>query len=247
MTTTARGDLLILIRLQKIFDRIAERLRDRATPPDDVDRLMQANEQREAELRGQEERIEELEEELRTVRRSEEEHSIELAHFQKQKAAVTNERQFRAVINEIDFATTALREAEERRRELEDERTALTEEIEERRRLRPEEEQQQNETLEAWEQRKAELQDEVHRLMASAKELTSQLQPPNRSRFQRLLDRKNGVALAAVVDGSCSLCHFELRPHLQQRVRRAEEIITCEYCHRILYLEEMEQEAGRAG
>jgi predicted nucleic acid-binding Zn-ribbon protein len=29
-----------------------------------------------------------------------------------------------------------------------------------------------------------------------------------------------------------------LRPHLQQRVRRCEEIIDCEHCHRILYIEE---------
>jgi predicted nucleic acid-binding Zn-ribbon protein len=53
-----------------------------------------------------------------------------------------------------------------------------------------------------------------------------------------LLQSKHGTALSAVVDGSCSVCHFALRPHLQQRVRRCEEIIDCEHCHRILYFEQ---------
>ncbi len=68
--------------------------------------------------------------------------------------------------------------------------------------------------------------------------------PKNRAKFMRLLESKKGTAVAAVMDGSCSLCHFALRPHLQQRVRRCEEIITCETCHRILY---MEDNLGRGG
>jgi predicted nucleic acid-binding Zn-ribbon protein len=53
-----------------------------------------------------------------------------------------------------------------------------------------------------------------------------------------LLESKQGTSVSKVVEGSCSLCHFALRPHLQQRVRRCEEIIDCEHCHRILYIEE---------
>ena len=52
--------------------------------------------------------------------------------------------------------------------------------------------------------------------------------------------------MSKVVDGSCSLCHFALRPHLQQRVRRCEEIIDCEHCHRILYIEETLTEDNQA-
>ena len=62
----------------------------------------------------------------------------------------------------------------------------------------------------------------------------------------RLLESKKGTAVAAVVDGSCSLCHFALRPHLQQRVRRCEEIISCETCHRILFMEETLDEVTSA-
>ena len=88
----------------------------------------------------------------------------------------------------------------------------------------------------SWEAHKAELTERAQRLAEEAKELEAQLQPSHRSRFLRLLQSKRGQALAPVVEGSCSLCHYELRPHVQQRVRRTEEIIFCEHCHRILYL-----------
>ena len=103
----------------------------------------------------------------------------------------------------------------------------------------PEEEAAQSETTTAWEQRKKELLETVHELSAKAKEVEKGIQPKNRARFMRLLESKGGTALSEVIDGSCSLCHFALRPHLQQRVRRVEEIIDCEHCHRILFTKEM--------
>ena len=78
----------------------------------------------------------------------------------------------------------------------------------------------------------------MHKLSKEAKKVEKQIQPKNRARFLRLLESKQGTSVSKVVDGSCSLCHFALRPHLQQRVRRCEEIIDCEHCHRILYIEE---------
>ena len=78
----------------------------------------------------------------------------------------------------------------------------------------------------------------MHKLSKEAKKVEEEIQPKNRARFLRLLESKQGTSVSRVVDGSCSLCHFALRPHLQQRVRRCEEIIDCEHCHRILYIEE---------
>ena len=153
---------------------------------------------------------------------------------------VTNEREFTAVISEIDYATKAIEEATSVDEELERRHRADQSEIAERRKAQPEEEAAQREVVEAWEQRKAELLKMVHDLVAEAKEdRNRRFNPQTRARFLRLLESKQGNAMSEVVDGSCSLCHFALRPHLQQRVRRCEEIIDCEHCHRILYVEDM--------
>ncbi len=235
----ARHDLILMVRLQRLYDRIAELLRRRSSPPPEVQELEEQNRERERELAEMEDRIAVLETELKEVVRKEEQCLIELEHFQKQKAAVTNEREFTAVINEIDFATRELEEARARKKEKLEEAEALRTEIEARRSARPEEEEAHRKVTESWERTRAELTDEIRSLMARAKEIEERLSPPNRSRFRQLLERKHGTPVVAVVEGSCSYCHFTLRPHLQQRVRRAQEIIQCEHCHRILYLPEL--------
>jgi len=227
-----------MVRLQELYDRIAEAIRERQSPPIEVRELHQANLDRKAELEKIEEQVQGHERELKAVRKKEEEWKLELEHFQRQKGMVTNEREFTAVISEIDYASKALDEAAARRRELEDANSALAAEIEERRNARPEEEAAHKDVVEAWENRKTELMAQVHGLVAETKILEAEIAPKNRARFLRLLASKKGTAVAAVVDGSCSLCHFALRPHLQQRVRRCEEIITCETCHRILFIED---------
>ncbi len=239
----ARHDLILLVRLQQYYDRIAEAIRERQTPPREVQELEQGNRDRQAELEETEEQMRGHETELSDVRKKEEEWKLELDHFQRQKAMVTNEREFTAVISEIDYATKALNEAAARRRELEDAIHALSVDLEERRNARPEEEAAHKDVVEGWEQRKLELVERVHGLVAEARAIEADLAPKNRARFMRLLESKKGTAMAAVLDGSCSLCHFALRPHLQQRVRRCEEIICCETCHRILYLETMLDDA----
>jgi len=236
---SARKDLKLMIRLQEIYDRIGDAIVEQRTPPNDVRELQEENLRRQEELEELERAIEAKNAELAEITKREEESRLELEHFQKQKALVTNEREFTAVINEIDFATKALSDAGARHNELTADIEALTADIASRREARPEEEASHREVAQRWDARKQELTEAIHQLASGTRETEQQLQPANRSRFLRLLKNKQGKAMAPVIEGSCSLCHFELRPHLQQRVRRAQEIITCEHCHRILYLPEL--------
>ena len=237
--TDARHDLILMVRLQEIYDRIATAIRERNTPPPEVQELQETNRRRQVELEQFEKQVEQHSEEIREVRRKEAEWQTELEHFQRQKGMVTNEREFTAVISEIDYATKALKETLARREELEAAIEALHQEIEARRRARPEEEAAQRGVVRGWDRRKDELRQEVHDLALDAKRLEVDMAPSNRSKFLRLLESKKGIALSRMVDGSCSVCHFALRPHLQQRIRRAQEIISCEHCHRILYVPDL--------
>ena len=234
-------DLVLLVQLQDIYNSISEAIAERNSPPEEIRELQEANRQRQQELEEMERQMVSHEEEIKEVRKKQAEWELELEHFQKQKSIVSNEREFTAVISEIDYATKAIDEASKRRKELEDAIESIKSEIVKRREARPEEESAHKEVVGAWESRKQELLKIVHDLSAKAKKVEAEIQPKQRARFMRLLESKQGKAVSAVVDGSCSLCHFALRPHLQQRVRRSDEIIDCEHCHRILYVEEVLQ------
>jgi len=232
----AQQDLLLMVSLQQIYVRISDAIRERQTPPQEVLQLQQENRRRQEELEELEEQVNKHTEELKEVRKKEGEFKVELEHFQGQKAQVTNEREFTAVISEIDYATKALEESTTRREALEGTIEALNQDIAARKETRPEEEATHKEVSTSWEKRKDELKQVVHQLAEDAERVQDQLRPKHRANFLRLLESKRGTPMAAVVEGSCSLCHFSLRPHLQQRVRRGEEIISCEHCYRILFM-----------
>ena len=55
--------------------------------------------------------------------------------------------------------------------------------------------------------------------------------------YNRLAQRsRDGIAVAEVVNGSCSACFMSLRPQMQVEVKKGDQIITCESCTRILYI-----------
>jgi predicted nucleic acid-binding Zn-ribbon protein len=232
-------DVVILVRLQLIYDQITQAIEDRQNPPPEVKELEEANLVRQRELEELEEQVGRYQEELLEVHKKEQECKLELEHFQRQKGTVTNEREFTAVISEIDYATKALEEASQRCGELDQSIETTSADITSRRGARPEEETAQKDVVRSWKNRKRKLLAKVHKLSAEATKLEVDLRPKHRARFLRLLESKKGTAVSAVVDGSCSVCHFSVRPHLRQRVRRCQEIIACEHCHRILFLEEI--------
>ena len=55
--------------------------------------------------------------------------------------------------------------------------------------------------------------------------------------YNRLAQRsRDGIAVAEVINGSCSACNMSLRPQMNVEVKKADKIITCENCSRILYI-----------
>ena len=80
---------------------------------------------------------------------------------------------------------------------------------------------------------RAELDEELRRRNDVFVTLPTQLA----SVYNRLAQRsRDGIAVAEVVNGSCSACFMSLRPQMQVEVKRGDQIITCESCSRILYM-----------
>ena len=157
MVSNAYHDLVHLVRLQKVYDSISEAIAEHNSPPAEIRSLEEANRLRLEELQEMERQAEAHGEESMEVRKKEAECELELEHFQKQKSSVTNEREFTAVISEIDYATKAIEETSARRKELEEAIAQLTTEIKERRDARPEEETAQTEIVTSWEKKKTKL------------------------------------------------------------------------------------------
>ena len=63
--------------------------------------------------------------------------------------------------------------------------------------------------------------------------------------YNRMAQRsRDGIAVAEVVNGSCSACFMSLRPQMLLEVKRMDKIVTCESCTRILYFAPAETKAA---
>ncbi len=92
--------------------------------------------------------------------------------------------------------------------------------------------------------RKAELKEseksfraKIEELKAKKREMFGQVNPEVSSLYEKILAKKNGVALAPINGENCSACQMKLRPQVQNEVKLQDSIVLCENCTRILYEE----------
>lgn len=55
-------------------------------------------------------------------------------------------------------------------------------------------------------------------------------------RYARLRDQRKGIAVVEARDGNCMGCNMHLPPQLYNTLYRADEVITCPHCQRILVM-----------
>lgn len=100
------------------------------------------------------------------------------------------------------------------------------------------------EALAAFEKEYSDAKSTFAVLTAMRQAALATLPPDWASTYDRLAERsRDGIAVAAVVNGSCSACNISLRPQMLVNVRRSDEVIVCENCSRILYIETEPKEA----
>jgi hypothetical protein len=57
-------------------------------------------------------------------------------------------------------------------------------------------------------------------------------------KYTHIAAQRNGLAVAAVKDGTCQGCFIGVRPKLVQDLHYGEEVVFCEGCQRILFLDD---------
>ncbi len=89
---------------------------------------------------------------------------------------------------------------------------------------------------------KKEMQDEMDLIVSEAAKVEADWQATSEKisksllgSYQRLFNSCKGLAVVPVRGQTCTGCHFSLPPQLIAEVKRQSKVLTCGYCHRILY------------
>lgn len=231
------GQLDQLYRLQERIRFVRQREKERDTVPTelaDVDRAFREKVEAAERLRA---RLKQAESELSRAEADLSEHEEKQQKFHATLKSVQSSREYGAVLNEIDGAEKLVRATEERVLALEEEIEAARRDLETREASLPAETAEHETKLSGWREAQREIDVELTKARAQIADLESGISPREKNEFRRLLEKKNGLAIVKVVDGACSACHMKVRPHAVQTLKVGLEIITCDRCKRMLFLE----------
>lgn len=170
-----------------------------------------------------------------------------LQRYQQQINTVTTQREYGALLQEIDHVKQTIRESEEGGLEALERQDEAKRIAEEKREAFSELDQRYAAELARWEEEKPEVAAEVETLEQRAAALRDQVPRPHLVLFERLLERSGGKALAPVrlleTPGRgpqvwhCGACNYRVRPQAVVEIRNHGTLVQCDSCKRILYVE----------
>lgn len=229
------AELEHLLRLQET-DREILNLQEKVRRiPQEIQQLEQIVQQSRAALEEAEGRLEDNRDRRRQLERDVEDLRQKLSKYKTQLMEVKSNKEYQAVLHEIEGVENAISEREDEILEMmltadehKEELAKAHSEFQER----EQEAVRQQREIEAF----AEQADkQIGRLTQLREEVSSRIAPGLLTQYQRLANAHNGVALAEARDQSCQACHVRLRPQVFAEVRMNREIHRCESCSRILY------------
>ena len=161
-----------------------------------------------------------------------------LSRLRDQLMAVKTNKEYTAMLHEIQMA-------EEQIRLEEDKILEIMEEMESKEKdLKGAEQEMKKKSAELQESiRNANdsaplLEADLEKLRQEKAAMESQIGAELLSRYRRIAEARKGVALAEAKDELCSACHVRIRPQMYAELLRTDNIHACDSCSRILFFRE---------
>lgn len=242
-----------IVSLQRALDRLRGARERLEGIPDWMRELHEEHSGRKAEIAELEDTVEQARLERRTAESEIAEHQERLKKYQQQINEVQSQREYGALLQEIDTVKSEIQTAEERGFAAMEARDEAEKSLEQAREDFQELDERYARELEKWEAEKPAVREEAEALERRVAELRKQIPRPYAALFDRLSDRYQGQALAAVrivqragkgpTVYHCSACNYRVRPQAVVEIRKGEHLAQCDACKRILYVEDEAQEA----
>lgn len=161
-----------------------------------------------------------------------------LSKLKDQLNAVKTNKEYTAMLHEIQMAETQVRREEDKVLEIMEEMEALETELKKDETGLKAHTQELERSIRTCEASAPDLEAALSRLRGEKSATESLVEAGLLDRYRRLADLRKGVALAEARNELCSSCHVRIRPQVYADLLKAEGIHTCDSCSRILYLRE---------
>jgi predicted nucleic acid-binding Zn-ribbon protein len=238
--------LHVLVRLQRALDELRRAERQLAGVPDWMEELHGQHTARLQEIAAVEEAAEEAAHNRRRAEGAIQDAAEKLKHFQQQISLVRTQREYSALLTEIDTVKASIKSLEEQalagmegyeeaQGRLAEERAAFAD-LDGRYR----------EALARWEAERPAVEQQAETLRAEVRQLRAELPKHVLALFDRVHERRHGDAVAplrkSVTAGAqiwhCAACNYRVRLQVVADIRGRGSLVQCEGCRRFLHVEE---------
>lgn len=224
-----------LLVLQDRDQRVSRIRAELARIPQELAAIEAAVKAEAGKLEQLKQRAVELEKNRKKLELDAESKRAQVVKYRAQSGAIKSNVEYQALLREIEQAEIEIRR-------IEDEELVLMEQAEQ---LQPQIRAAQQAVTEANTkaaasrsavQKRAEmLEAELAKLQAERTELARQVDADVLARYERLLKSKRDAVVVAIRNGNCGGCHLHVPPQVCLSARSGAELVSCDYCGRILY------------
>ncbi len=230
-----REEIANLIRLQEIDLKILEIERRKNELPDSLRQAEEALREKKGRFEELSRRLEELILKRRTEEEELEEEYQRLRKTQTRLMQIRGSREYQALLREIEEIKKANKQREENLLKLMEEQENLKKEEEV---LRQEIEELEKRVAEERAHYEAQCQklDQEKAGYLKEREALARAVPQNLlSRYEFIRERRGGLAIVAVENGTCEGCHMHIPPQLFNELQRDDRYYECPLCRRLIY------------
>jgi predicted nucleic acid-binding Zn-ribbon protein len=230
------SDVEKLWELQTVLTALNEREKQMAVKPESfaaIDREYQTANEETTRLQQQ---LDVLARERRRVDGELSDQQELLKKYQGTLMQVKNQQQYAAAWKEIDATRKHVKDLEDSVLKNMTEAEGLQKQLDERQGAHGDLQSRYDAAHRDWQSSLGDLRKEADQLREKAAQIEASIPERLRNEFQKIYRQRQQIAVSRVASDTCSSCRTRVRPQVAQQLKRG-ELVHCEGCHRILYLE----------
>lgn len=227
-----------LVKLQDVLKQIYEYEKTNKILPRNIKKLRDEFEPQKKILAEEKDALEKLKDEQSFDEQELQKTQDQLNGIEERRQSVKTQKEYEAVADEQTGLEQQIAGLKSNIQERSEKIEKIEKELEEKSASFDEQEAKIAEEEAKVEQRIKENSDKIAGLVSQKAEMGKGIDNKILKRFERVLKRKNGVAIVPVIEESCQGCHMNLPPQLITEVKRKDKLVSCLNCSRYLYMDE---------
>lgn len=237
-TSSINEQLKKIIELQKIDGEVYNLKVELKEKPEVLEKLKESFEASKGKLLALEEQlkgsqVDRKEKELELNSKEE-----EIAKCNAQLSQIKTNKEYTAKITEIEHINADKSQYEEQILESYDKSEAISQEIEKEKVNVGEKEKEYLAKKREVEDSVKVIEDRIKVLQAQRSQATEGIAVTYLSRYERILQHKDGIAIVPINGNTCGGCYMNITHQQINEIKMNDQLVECEMCSRILYLED---------